>query len=64
MTPMMRLLALFAALGAWVFAVEATSNNLTNLVTWDKYSLGINGTRVFIKFVATLATTGRRTDQR
>lgn len=29
----------------WVSAVAATSNNLTDLVTWDNYSLSINGSR-------------------
>ncbi|KAH8892873.1 family 35 glycosyl hydrolase [Thozetella sp. PMI_491] len=28
--------------------VCATSNNLTDVVTWDKYSLSVNGQRVFI----------------
>lgn len=46
----MRLLGLIAAAAAaWPYAVEATSNGAANLVTWDKHSLSINGTRVFIK---------------
>jgi len=31
-----------------VLLVQATSDNLTDLVTWDPYSLTVNGTRVFI----------------
>jgi hypothetical protein len=45
----------FAALG-WACAVLATSNNLTDAVTWDKYSLSINGSRVFIKSVQCAST--------
>jgi len=49
----MRLLRLLASssLLASVCCTEAASRKLTNLVTWDKYSLSVNGTRVFIKWV-------------
>lgn len=36
---------LTALLGWWICGVSATSNNLTDLVTWDQYSLMINGSR-------------------
>lgn len=29
----------------WMGSVLATSNNLTDLVTWDEYSLLVNGSR-------------------
>lgn len=45
----MRLFHIFVALLGWVGDVIATSDNLTDLVTWDHYSLMINGSRVFIK---------------
>lgn len=48
----MRLYVLFAAILAWIPAVQATSVNLTDVVEWDQYSLSINGSRVFIKSVA------------
>lgn len=46
----MRLLngCLLAPLLALAWAVAATSNNLTNAVTWDKFSLSVNGERTFI----------------
>ena len=46
----MKLLQVVVAI-LWSFltaTVLATSNGLTNLVTWDKYSLSVNGTRTFI----------------
>lgn len=48
-------LIILAALG-WVCAVFATSNNLTDVVTWDKYSLSVNGSRVFIKSVCNVSS--------
>ena len=47
----MRLLRLFAALSAVLWTTNATSDNLTDLVTWDPYSLTVNGNRVFILYV-------------
>ncbi|KAB5558355.1 family 35 glycosyl hydrolase [Coniochaeta sp. 2T2.1] len=44
----MRLQVLIAAVLGWVSCAAATSNNLTDLVEWDKYSLTVNGTRVYI----------------
>jgi hypothetical protein len=38
--------AAFMALAVGI--VSATSNGLTELVTWDKYSLMVNDTRVFM----------------
>ena len=32
----------------FVTSVLATSDNLTDLVTWDKYSLSVNGERIFV----------------
>lgn len=29
----------------WALGVAATTNNLTDVVSWDKYSLSINGER-------------------
>ena len=47
----MRLLRLFVALSALLWTSNATSDNLTDLVTWDPYSLTVNGSRVFILYV-------------
>ena len=47
----MRFQVVLAALLGWVSCTAATSNNLTDLVTWDKYSLTVNGTRVYIRLV-------------
>lgn len=44
----MRPLLLITALLGWVSSVVSTDNGLTDLVSWDKYSLSVNGTRVFI----------------
>ncbi|TPX14294.1 uncharacterized protein E0L32_005490 [Thyridium curvatum] len=44
----MRFLSALVAAVGWLSSALATSNNLTDLVTWDKYSLSVNGTRVFI----------------
>lgn len=44
----MRPFFFIAALLAWVCGVSSTTNNLTDVVTWDKYSLLVNGQRVFI----------------
>jgi hypothetical protein len=50
----MRLRVLIAAVLGWVSCAVATSNNLTDLVTWDNYSLTVNGTRVYIRLVLQL----------
>jgi hypothetical protein len=47
----MRFSLLLTALAGWLCGVSATSDNLTDVVTWDNYSLLVNGERVFIKFV-------------
>ncbi|KAF3769880.1 family 35 glycoside hydrolase [Cryphonectria parasitica EP155] len=39
---------LTALLAWWVCGVSSTTDNLTSAVTWDEYSLLINGSRVFI----------------
>ncbi|KAI1867042.1 hypothetical protein JX265_007618 [Neoarthrinium moseri] len=45
----MRLLnSLTAALLGLVWGVSSTSNNLTDAVTWDQYSLSVNGERTYI----------------
>ncbi|KAG0652405.1 putative beta-galactosidase C [Hyphodiscus hymeniophilus] len=44
----MRLLHLFAGFFAVLWSANATSDNLTDLVIWDPYSVTINGSRVFI----------------
>jgi hypothetical protein len=44
----MRFLRVFAALSALLWTTDATSNGLTDVVTWDSYSTVINGTREFI----------------
>lgn len=46
----MRLQILIAAVLGWVSCAVATSNNLTDLVVWDNYSLTVNGERVYIRF--------------
>jgi hypothetical protein len=48
----MRLLRLLVALSALLWTSNATSDNLTDLVTWDPYSLTVNGSRVFILYVS------------
>jgi hypothetical protein len=50
-TSKMRLLRLFVALSALLWTSTATSDNLTDLVTWDPYSLTVNGSRVFVLYV-------------
>jgi hypothetical protein len=47
----MRFPLFLAALLGCMNTACATSNNLTDVVTWDKYSLSVNGQRVFIKSV-------------
>ncbi|CAJ2506010.1 Uu.00g001400.m01.CDS01 [Anthostomella pinea] len=44
----MKLLSGFLFFLATVWTVSATSDNLTRAVTWDEYSLMVNGERVFI----------------
>jgi hypothetical protein len=39
----------FLATLAFVCQVLSMSNGLTDLVTWDEYSLSVSGERVFIK---------------
>lgn len=46
----MRVQVLIAAVLSCLFFSSATSNGLTDAVTWDKYSLSVNGTRVYIRF--------------
>lgn len=44
----MRLLGinyLSVLLAWWAYAAATTDNNLTDLVSWDEYSLSINGSR-------------------
>lgn len=42
----MRLFTYLTALLAWcICGVSTTSNNLTDAVTWDPYSLMVNGSR-------------------
>jgi beta-galactosidase GanA len=41
-------LVLITALLGWISSVVSTDNGLTDLVSWDKYSLSVNGERVFI----------------
>ena len=45
----MRLQIIIATVLGWVSCAAATSNNLTDLVQWDKYSLSVNGERVYIR---------------
>ncbi|ROW12073.1 hypothetical protein VMCG_00471 [Cytospora schulzeri] len=44
----MRPFIIIAALLAWICGVSSTTDNLTDAVTWDQYSLSVNGERVFI----------------
>ncbi|KUI59563.1 putative beta-galactosidase C [Cytospora mali] len=44
----MRPSIIIAALLAWICGVSSTTDNLTDVVVWDKYSLSVNGERVFI----------------
>ncbi|KAK5700740.1 hypothetical protein LTR97_005257 [Elasticomyces elasticus] len=44
----MQLLSLLGSLCAAVSLVTGTSDNLTDAVTWDEYSLMVNGERVYI----------------
>ncbi|KAK8114857.1 hypothetical protein PG999_006926, partial [Apiospora kogelbergensis] len=44
----MRLFSAFVILYGLVLGAVATSNNLTDQVTWDRYSLSINGNRTYI----------------
>ena len=44
----MRLLSAFLFLYGLVLGAAATSNNLTDQVTWDRYSLSVNGNRTYI----------------
>ncbi len=44
----MRLLQLFAVLSAFLWGGAATDDGLTKAVEWDRYSLTVNGSRVFI----------------
>lgn len=45
---------MLSALAGWAGTALSTSNGLTDAVTWDKYSLLVNGSRVFIKSVECL----------
>jgi beta-galactosidase len=47
----MRFYTVIAVLLGYLSFASATSNGLTQAVTWDKYSLSVNGTRVYIRFV-------------
>ena len=44
----MRPLLLITTLLGWVSSATSTDNGLTDLVSWDSYSLSVNGSRVFI----------------
>jgi beta-galactosidase len=44
----MRLFRLLGALSALLLACSATDDGLTDMVKWDRFSLTINGSRVFI----------------
>ncbi|KAK7952577.1 (Trans)glycosidase [Apiospora aurea] len=44
----MRLFSAFVFLCALITRAAATSNNLTDRVTWDRYSLSVNGNRTYI----------------
>jgi hypothetical protein len=44
----MRLFRFFVALSAFLWATEATNDGLTDVVSWDPYSLTVNGSRVFV----------------
>ena len=50
----MRPLIVLSALAGWAGTALSTSDGLTDAVTWDKYSLLVNGSRVFIKSVRCL----------
>jgi hypothetical protein len=51
---LMHFLRLLAALAALLFSCHGTSDGLTDAVTWDQYSLAVNGSRVFVLYVHTL----------
>jgi hypothetical protein len=44
----MRLLPVLATLLGCIWGAASTSDNLTDLVTWDEYSLSVEGERVYI----------------
>ncbi|KAH8674059.1 family 35 glycosyl hydrolase [Xylariales sp. PMI_506] len=44
----MRLFLILAAVFGLFWGVASTSNNLTDAVTWDKYSLSVHGKRTYI----------------
>ncbi|RDL39323.1 uncharacterized protein BP5553_03663 [Venustampulla echinocandica] len=44
----MRVIAGFVALFALLLTCAATNNGLTDIVSWDPYSLTVNGSRVFV----------------
>jgi beta-galactosidase len=45
----MRFQVVLATVLGWISCAAATSDGLTDLVTWDKYSLTVNGSRVYIR---------------
>lgn len=44
----MRLIGFLSWLSLLFAQIQATTDNLTDLVAWDPYSLTVNGSRVFI----------------
>lgn len=44
----MRILFMFIALAALLWAGAASNDGLSDVVTWDPYSLTVNGSRVFV----------------
>lgn len=47
----MRFFKLFLAFCTLLWTSNATNDGLTDVVSWDPYSLSINGDRVFILYV-------------
>jgi len=46
----MRILFMFIALAALLWAGAASNDGLSDVVTWDPYSLTVNGSRVFVLY--------------
>lgn len=44
----MRFLSVLLTISSFIWATAATDNGLQTVVTWDKYSLLVNDSRVFI----------------
>lgn len=44
----MRLFRFFVVLATLLWTSEATNDGLTDIVSWDPYSLTVNGSRVFV----------------